>query len=269
MSEDLLPIGRFARLCRLSVKRLRHYDDLGLLAPARVDPASGYRYYRPDQARDALAIGLLRTLDVPLPMIARTLAEDDPTGPLTEVRDRQAAELARRRRALDVLERLLTEGLPAPPVTVVDEPARTVAIARDTASLDEIGPAMGRCVARLLDVPSTEPMIGLFPLDPTEEFPVALAAVLPDAPDAADGPDGPDVPPGTRREVLPGGPFATAVHVGPFDQVGLVVHGLLAWCADHGHTPGGTTRETYLADPERTPPEDLVTRVQIPLEDER
>ncbi|MFC5182920.1 GyrI-like domain-containing protein [Actinomadura harenae] len=57
--------------------------------------------------------------------------------------------------------------------------------------------------------------------------------------------------------------------MGPYDQVGLVVHGLLAWCADHGHTPGGTTRETYLADPERTPPEALVTRVQIRLEDER
>ena len=41
MSNDLLPIGRFARLCRLSVKQLRHYDDLGLLAPAWVDPSSG------------------------------------------------------------------------------------------------------------------------------------------------------------------------------------------------------------------------------------
>ncbi|RFU42186.1 MerR family transcriptional regulator [Actinomadura logoneensis] len=260
MSEDLLPIGRFARLCRLSVKRLRHYDDLGLLSPAHVDPASGYRYYRPEQARDALAIGLLRTLDVPLPMIARTLALDDPTGPLTEVRDRQAAELERRRRALDVLERLLVEGLPAPEVTVVDEPARTVALARDTAALDDIAPAMGRCAARLLDVATTEPMVGLFPLDPAEEIPVALAAVLP---------DGADAPPGTRRDVLVGGPFATALHVGPFDQVGLVVHGLLAWCADHGHTPGTTTRETYLTDPERTPPEALVTRVQIRLEDER
>ncbi|MFC4908995.1 MerR family transcriptional regulator [Actinomadura gamaensis] len=260
MSGDLLPIGRFARLCRLSVKRLRHYDELGLLSPAHVDPGSGYRYYRPAQARDALAIGLLRTLDVPLPMIARTLAEDDPTAPLTEVRDRQAAELARRRRALDVLERLLTEGLPAPPVTVVDEPARTVAVARDTASIDDIAPAMGRCVARLASVTPAEPAIGLFPLDPTEEFPVALAYVLP---------SGAEAPDGTRREVLEGGPFATAVHTGPFDQVGLVVHGLLAWCADHGHTPGATTRETYLSDPRTTPPDALVTRVQIRLEDER
>ncbi len=43
VSDDLLPIGRFARLCRLSVKQLRHYDDLGILSPAWTDPASGYR----------------------------------------------------------------------------------------------------------------------------------------------------------------------------------------------------------------------------------
>jgi hypothetical protein len=80
VSEDLLPIGRFARLCRLSVKQLRHYDDLGLLTPARVDPDSGYRYYRPSQARAAMSIGLLRSLEVPLAAIGRV-----PAGPLREV----------------------------------------------------------------------------------------------------------------------------------------------------------------------------------------
>ncbi|MDQ1012426.1 DNA-binding transcriptional MerR regulator [Streptomyces sp. V4I23] len=45
MQDGLLTIGRFARLCRLSVKQLRHYDEMGLLAPARVDAGSGYRYY--------------------------------------------------------------------------------------------------------------------------------------------------------------------------------------------------------------------------------
>ncbi|MFJ9776160.1 MerR family DNA-binding transcriptional regulator [Kitasatospora sp. NPDC101157] len=42
MHDELLTIGRFARLCRLSVKQLRHYDDMGLLAPIHVDASSGY-----------------------------------------------------------------------------------------------------------------------------------------------------------------------------------------------------------------------------------
>ena len=42
---ELLTIGAFAKAARLSPKALRLYDELGLLPPARVDPATGYRYY--------------------------------------------------------------------------------------------------------------------------------------------------------------------------------------------------------------------------------
>jgi DNA-binding transcriptional MerR regulator len=42
---DLMSIGEFARLSRLSAKALRLYDELGLLPPAQVDPGSGYRWY--------------------------------------------------------------------------------------------------------------------------------------------------------------------------------------------------------------------------------
>ena len=31
--DDLLPIGRFSRMSRLSIKALRLYDELGLLVP--------------------------------------------------------------------------------------------------------------------------------------------------------------------------------------------------------------------------------------------
>jgi hypothetical protein len=36
-TEELLPIGRFARLSGLTVKALRHYDELGVLKPAQAD----------------------------------------------------------------------------------------------------------------------------------------------------------------------------------------------------------------------------------------
>lgn len=38
-------IGAFSKLCHISPRMLRYYDSLGLLAPARVDPETGYRYY--------------------------------------------------------------------------------------------------------------------------------------------------------------------------------------------------------------------------------
>jgi DNA-binding transcriptional MerR regulator len=45
----MLRIGDFARLARVSVPTLRHYDDLGLLKPLRIDAGTGYRYYEFDQ----------------------------------------------------------------------------------------------------------------------------------------------------------------------------------------------------------------------------
>lgn len=59
--EDLIPIGQFAAASRLSLKALRLYDENGLLRPAQVDPATGYRSYRLDQLRSATLISLLRS----------------------------------------------------------------------------------------------------------------------------------------------------------------------------------------------------------------
>ena len=52
LMADLLSIGRFSRLSGLSVHALRHYDELGLLRPAEVDPETGYRRYASDQLAD-------------------------------------------------------------------------------------------------------------------------------------------------------------------------------------------------------------------------
>ena len=59
-------IGEFARRSRLSVKALRLYDELGVLVPARVDEASGYRYYDAAQLEAARLVAMLRQLGLPL-----------------------------------------------------------------------------------------------------------------------------------------------------------------------------------------------------------
>jgi DNA-binding transcriptional MerR regulator len=75
--SQLMPIGRFARLTGLTVKALRHYDELGLLPPERVDAATGYRLYGAGQVQRAEAIRTLRRLEVPLDDVATLLASDD------------------------------------------------------------------------------------------------------------------------------------------------------------------------------------------------
>lgn len=66
---SLLTIGAFARASRLSPKALRLYDELGLLRPVEVDPASGYRFYDPAQLERARLVAWLRRLGMPLTRI--------------------------------------------------------------------------------------------------------------------------------------------------------------------------------------------------------
>lgn len=75
MSEpkDLLSIGMFANLTRLSIKALRLYDELGILGPRYIDPQSGYRYYGVDQLPQARMIRNMRDMDMPLAAIRRVL----------------------------------------------------------------------------------------------------------------------------------------------------------------------------------------------------
>ncbi|MFF7736276.1 MerR family transcriptional regulator [Streptomyces sp. NPDC007984] len=78
--RELLTIGAFAARARLSPKALRLYDRLGLLAPAHVDEATGYRYYRAGQAERARLVAMLRQLDMPLARIAEVVEVGDGPG---------------------------------------------------------------------------------------------------------------------------------------------------------------------------------------------
>jgi DNA-binding transcriptional MerR regulator len=86
-----LAIGDFSRATHISVKMLRHYHEIGLLEPAGVDPATGYRRYAPDQIVTAQVIRRFRDLDMPLDDIHAVLEAPD-----LESRNRViAAHLAR------------------------------------------------------------------------------------------------------------------------------------------------------------------------------
>jgi Predicted transcriptional regulators len=76
-TERDLSIGDFARATHMSLKTLRHYHQIGLLEPARVDPGNGYRRYTRDQIPTARAIRRFRQLQMPLDRIRDVLAAPD------------------------------------------------------------------------------------------------------------------------------------------------------------------------------------------------
>jgi DNA-binding transcriptional MerR regulator len=72
-----LAIGDFSRMTYLSVKALRHYHDVGLLAPSQVDPATGYRSYDPSQVPVAQVIRRFRDLGMPIEDVKAVLQAPD------------------------------------------------------------------------------------------------------------------------------------------------------------------------------------------------
>lgn len=71
-----MPIGVFARRTGLTSSALRFYDDSGLLAPAEVDPVSGYRSYSPDQVARATVLRQLREIAMPLAGVEAVLGSE-------------------------------------------------------------------------------------------------------------------------------------------------------------------------------------------------
>ncbi len=53
----MFSIGEFTRIGTVSIRTLRHYDEIGLLRPAKVDPETGYRGYSADQLGQLNRIG--------------------------------------------------------------------------------------------------------------------------------------------------------------------------------------------------------------------
>lgn len=112
-SGELVTIGEFARLSRLSAKALRRYDELGLLRPALVDPVNGYRYYDPAQVEGAQLVAWLRRIGMPLSRIGRIVALDA-SAAAVEIRAYwarvEAETAARRDLAMYLVDHLSAEG---------------------------------------------------------------------------------------------------------------------------------------------------------------
>lgn len=260
----MMTVGQFARMTRLSAKQLRSYDALGLLAPAQVDPGTGYRYYHPRQARTAVTIALLRSLDVPLPAIHELLVADEEGAEriLAGERERLAAELAARERTLRALGRLTAARELMPyEVTTATEPPRRLLALHGTSTAERLHADAAALVARLAEAlpwaaePDAPPVVGIYPLDLDGSF--AFAVGVEAGARAA--------PTGVASLDLAGGAVARVVHHGSHDELPLAYFPLLAWIQERGHTAAGPVRERYLDDPAEVGPELLRTEVSILL----
>ena len=155
----MLTIGDVAHRTGVSRRMLRHWEAEGLLEPAAVDPATGYRRYTPAQAGRVHAIAALRSLGFGLDSI-RNLLDPTLTAPrlLEVLRDREQELTARIgadtrslrevRRRLRSIENGLT--MTAQTLTLHPLPARRLAgLTTEVSDETEIGHAVGSLTAEL------------------------------------------------------------------------------------------------------------------------
>ena len=150
---DLMSIGEFARLSRLSAKALRLYDELGLLPPAQVDPDSGYRWYAAGQLDNARLVASLRQIGVPLAQIQLILSLE-PEAAAAQVgaywSGAEADHTARRDLADYLVDRLAGKRNVMYEVKVRDIPARSLLCLLRHASTEQEVWAMGKEVIGML-----------------------------------------------------------------------------------------------------------------------
>ncbi|HZA73207.1 MAG TPA: MerR family transcriptional regulator [Propionibacteriaceae bacterium] len=235
-------IGEFSRLTHLTVKTLRHYHEQGLLVPYAVDGTSGYRRYSVDQVPDALLIGRLRLLDMPLAEVRRVLASTDTAERDAAIADhlrRMEAELSRTRAIVASLRGLLTS---AAVLEVQRRILPDIAVASRTARVarDGIDVWCAKTFPELyqgLHTPPTGPSGALYG---EEFFTEAIGEVTAYVP----------VQGGAQR--IPGGTYAVAVHAGPFLDFDKTYAALGSHVATHETAAPGPIREIYLVSPPET-----------------
>jgi DNA-binding transcriptional MerR regulator len=260
----MMPIGKFARATRLSVKALRNYDQLGLLAPAWVDPESGYRYYRLDQMRRADVIRMLRIADMPLADIAAVLDGTDPHDVLSSHLESLARQRDEQERKLRYLEQLITrkDVTVTREVVVKSVEPQRVASHRTTTTYEQVFTAIPEGFALVFDRlqaayvhPAGIPFT-VFHRAPDAEGPGEVEMCIPVAPNTAS----------IATVEVAGGPVAAVVHQGPYDEMGPAYEALARWIAEHGHEAVGPTREIYLNHPDDVEPAGLLTELQWPID---
>jgi effector-binding domain-containing protein len=260
----MMPIGKFARATRLSIKALRNYDRLGLLSPAWVDPSSGYRYYRLDQMRRADAIRMLRIGDVPLSDIAEILDGSDPAGVLSSHLETLARQRDEQERKLRYLERLISrkDVIMSHEVAVKTVDPQTVASHRTKTTYQQVFaaiPAGFGTVFERLQRHDVEP----------SGVPFTIFHRAPDADD--DGEVEMCIPVAATARLnevhqIAGGPVAAVIHQGPYDEMGPAYEALATWISEHGHEIAGPTREIYMNHPDDVASTELLTELQWPID---
>jgi DNA-binding transcriptional MerR regulator len=266
----MFQIGNFSRLSQVTVKALRHYDEIGLFKPARVDPSSGYRFYSTNQLPQLNRILALKDLGLSLEQIKELMAEDVPLDQLrgmlrmkqTELQGLIDEEQERLDRVAARLRQIEREGA-MPEYGVVKKKIKKMKAATLRQTLPHCGAIpeqIGQVFAYIgqnRGFPVGPPM-SLYHDHEYRERDVDVETVVPVKGSIKDGE-------GIVIRELPAIEAAVLIHNGDVKDIGQAYEAAGHWIEANGYQITGPLRERYLSE---GPPDDsgqMVIEIQLPI----
>ena len=268
----MLKIGEFSKLSRVSIRMLRHYDDIGLLKPAEIDSFTGYRYYSPEQLPVIGRITALKDMGFQLADIVKILA-------VYENREELDAYLAKRQLELNkslettqhqmrlletARQRLRKEQNMTYNVSLKTIPQRYAATVHMTIPRYEdegmVWQILNEETAPLNMIPADPCLVAAEYLDDEyKEKDVELVAwktVKGSYPDTEH----------VKFQTLPEAKVASCMVKGSYDQMPDVYGAVISWVSENGYECSSPMFNIYHVSPHETQnPDEFVTEVCYPV----
>lgn len=268
----MLKIGEFSKLSRVSIRMLRHYDEIDLLKPVYIAPDSGYRYYSENQLLLAGRITALKDMGFGLSAIGHILAHHDDRDMLEQCLLLKQAELQEEQRQMayrlrlleTAIERLRKDETMKHDVTIKTFPERYAATLRMTIPVYEME---GMLWSTLLS--ETAPL-NIVPDEPCycsvvfhdKEFKESDVDVEAQKTVKGRYADTEHV----KFRTLPEVTVASANCKGSYDQMGEIMAAVAQWIVANGYEFEGPTFNIYHVSPHETSdPEQFVTEICFPM----
>ena len=244
----MLKIGEFSKLSRVSVRMLRHYDEIGLLKPAEIDRFTDYRYYREDQLPIAGRIAALKDMGFSLADIVRILeAYDDREKLLDAARKRLRKE---EDMSYNVTLKTIPERYAATIRMIIpryeDEGMIWGKLTEETCRMNLVEDDPCLCAVTYLDGEYKEENVDM----------MAWKTVRGNYPDTEH----------VKFRTLPEVTVASCTYQGSYTQITDVYAAVIAWMEANGYEPAGPMFNIYHVSPHETQnPDEFVTEICYPL----
>lgn len=269
----MLKIGDFSKLSRISIRMLRHYDEIGILCPECVDHFTSYRYYSEAQLPLAGRIQTLKSLGFGLAAIREILEKYEDAGEMEKFLlikrkelEEEVLETRQRLRLLDsTLKWLRKDGIFMDyTVTLKTIPERYVASVRQVIPTYDSEGILWELMCRELgpqNVQQAVPCYGMAVFhdeghkehDPDVEIQSAVTGKYQDTEHV-------------KFKTVPPIQIASATYKGSYDQLSRVNAAVANWVTENGYDFNGKMFCIYHVSPGQTDnPEEMVTEVCFPV----